>query len=531
MSAHAMEFLAAHADELRTRLFEHIELVALALVTAVAIGVPVAVAVRKNRPVAGAFLGLAGVVQTIPSLALLSIMLPLFGLGRNSAVAALFLYALLPVIRNTLVGLASVAPDVTEVARGLGMDRAQLFWNVELPLALPTIFAGLRIAAVINVGVATLGALVGAGGLGVFIFRGIANNQPAVVLLGAVPAALLALTIDGLLGLAERMIVRHPWRVAVAGTLLVAGCLVALWQPGPKATLLFGFPTGFVQRADGYDAWRQHYQLPPVRFQELDVNLLYDTLRRGETDVAFAGAIDGRIDAFGLRVLADDRNFFPPYDGALLARKKLFQRVPTLRPLLEKLNGALTTETIRQLDRRVAQDGLTSAAAAREFLRTWTKTAGIDWQEKRAAAKSVEIDSPDILIGAKTSAVQYLLGRILEQLIDGATGWNAQLKSSLGSTAICFESLRRGDIDLYPEYNGMLAVTIFDIGSDPAAMDRLRDGDQLNRWLAAELARRYDLEWMPPLGFSSNYVMLVRADDARFNGIKTMSELAERLRR
>jgi osmoprotectant transport system permease protein len=519
-----------HRGELVVRTFEHIELVALALVAAGLVGVPLAVALRRSRPIAAWFLGLASVVQTIPSIALLSLMLPLFGLGRNSAVAALFLYALLPVIRNTLVGLDGVPAAVVDTARGMGMDRLQLFWSVELPLALPTIFAGLRTAAVISVGIATLSALVGAGGLGVFIFRGIANNQPYVVLLGAVPAALLALVIDALLWFSESNLLRHTWRVVLTTSCLAAACLLFIWRTEPKDTLLFGFPTGFVQRADGYEAWRAHYHLPAMRYTEFDINLLYNSLHTDEVDVAVGAAIDGRVGMLGLRVIEDDRQFFPHYDASVLARQQLFQRIPALRPLLDKLDGALSTETMRNLIRRVEQDRVTPEMVAREFLRGWTKTQNIDWEEGRAFLKRTDQETADIVIGAKSSTTHYIMGRILEQLIDGATGWNAQLKSGLGSTAICFESLQRGDIDLYPEYNGMLAVTIFHLGTEPAGLERLRDGARLNGWLKDELARQYQFEWMTPLGFSSSYTLLVREDDARFAKIKTMTQLAELLK-
>ena len=133
--------------------------------------------------------------------------------------------------------------------------------------------------------------------------------------------------------------------------------------------------------------------------------------------------------------------------------------------------------------------------------------------------------------GTKSATSQYIMGRILEQLIDGATGWNAQLKSGLGSTAICFDSLQRGDIDLYPDFNGILAVTIFQASTDSASLTRLRDGPQLNAWLKTELARHYRLEWMTPLGFSNAYTFLVRADDPRFESVQTISQLAELLRR
>ncbi len=524
-------FVGMHRNELVTRTLEHVELVSLSLLAAVAIGMPLAVALRRSRPLSTGFVGMASVVQTVPSLALLSLMLPLFGLGRNSAVAALFLYALLPVIRNTLVGLEGVPLNIVDSARGIGMNRVQLFWAVELPLALPTIFAGLRTAAVINVGVATLSALVGAGGLGVFIFRGVANNQPQIILLGALPAALLALTIDSLLALAERTLLRHTWRVAAISAVILSGVLFAVWRPVPSTEITFGFPSGFIQRPDGYEAWRTQYEIPAVRYTELDMSLLYNSLRTGDIDVACGSALDSRVESLGLRVIADDRHSFPSYEAALLAREQLFQRIPAMRPLLDKLGGALSTETMRKLVRRVEQDGLTNEAVSREFLREWTKSVGIDWQERRALAKRPELDAPDIIIGTKSATSQYILGRIIEQLIDGATGWNAQLKSGLGSTAICFESLQRGDIDLYPEFNGMLAVAIFQLGSDTTSMDRLRNGADLNSWLKHELGQQHHLEWMPTFGFSNAYTLIVRADDPRFENVQTMSQLAELLRR
>lgn len=518
-------FLLAHQADLIEHTLQHLELVAFALLAAVLLGLPLAVLLRRNGPATSAFLGFAGIVQTVPSLALLSVMLPLFGLGRNSAVAALFLYALLPVARNTLVGLAEVDAAVLDAARGMGMNAFQLFWSVEFPLALPSIFAGLRTAAVISVGIATLSALVGAGGLGVFIFRGVATNQPAMIFLGAVPAALLALGIDGALALAQHSLLRHPRRVAVITLLLLAGCMLSVWRGGPASPLLFGFTAGFAQRADGYEAWRRQYELPALRYNEINPGLLYDALRQGEVDVACGFSTDGRVDALGLRVLADDRHCFPHYDAAVLARAQLFERIPALRDLLEKFQGAISEKTMRQLNRRVDQEGLTPEAAATEFLRGWAPTAGVDWQERRARAKRTDLDAPDLVIGAMNSTEQYILGHILEQLIDGATPWNSQLKAGLGGTAICFQALQRGDIDLCPEYSGSLALNILNAGADPAALSRLGDASQLNAWLAGEMRRRYGLEWLMPFGYSRSFAILVRNDDGRFRGITTISAL------
>lgn len=522
-------FLSAHHADLVQRTIEHVNLVALAMLAATAVGVPLAVAMRGRRTVSTAFLGFANVVQTVPSLALLSVMLPLLGLGRQPAVVALFLYALLPVMRNTLVGLEGVGAPIVDTARGLGMNAAQVFWTVELPLALPTIFAGLRTAAVISVGVATLSALVGGGGLGVFIFRGIATSQPAIIFLGAVPAALMALALDGALGLAQRSMLRFPKRVAAISTAALVMCVLPIWQSRTETPLLFGFTSGFIQRSDGYEAWRRHYNFPPLRYNELGVGLLYDALRRGEVDVACGFSSDGQVTSFGFRTLADDRHFFPHYEAALLAREQLFSRIPALRDLLEKLQGSISEETMRKLNLRVDQDGLTPEIAAAEFLKQWAPKAGVSWDETRAQAKRFAPSSPDLVIGSMSSTEQYILGALLEQLVDGATPWNAELKSGLGSSAICIDALQRGDIDLCPQYGNALAIQLVDNNPSAAALNRLRTAKEINAWLVEEVAKRYHLLWTVPLGFDRSYMLFVRSDDSRFSGIEKVSELKDHI--
>jgi osmoprotectant transport system permease protein len=156
-----------------------------------------------SRPV----LAFANVVQTIPSLALFGILIPIpfiGGIGARTAVAALLLYSLLPIIRNTFTGISGVDPAVREAGRGMGMTDAQLLWKVEIPLASGVILAGIRVATVIAVGVATIAAAVGAGGLGMFIFRGVSMVDNRVILAGAIPAAALALVADFALGAVEK---------------------------------------------------------------------------------------------------------------------------------------------------------------------------------------------------------------------------------------------------------------------------------------------------------------------------------------
>ncbi|WP_460504029.1 urease subunit gamma, partial [Hymenobacter agri] len=173
---------------------EALALIATQLLEFIRDGERVAVLMDKGKQL----LGLADVLQTVPSIALLGFLIPLMGIGPKPAIFALFLYSLLPIIRNTFEGVRGVPPAVVEAARGLGLTDGQVLRTVELPLALPVLMAGIRTATVINVGVATLAAYVAAGGLGEFIFGGIALNNPAMILAGALPAAGLALAFDAL---------------------------------------------------------------------------------------------------------------------------------------------------------------------------------------------------------------------------------------------------------------------------------------------------------------------------------------------
>ena len=186
---------------------EHVLLVLAATLLAVGIGVPLGVALTRRPRLAGPVLGAASVVQTVPSLALLGLLIPLpifGGIGKSTAIIALVVYALLPILRNTHAGIRSVDAAVLEAADGLGLDAGQRLRSVELPLALPVILAGVRVATVATIGLATVAAAIGAGGLGVLIYRGIATVDERLILAGALPAALLALAADGILGWVER---------------------------------------------------------------------------------------------------------------------------------------------------------------------------------------------------------------------------------------------------------------------------------------------------------------------------------------
>jgi osmoprotectant transport system permease protein len=202
-------FLRAHASEIGTLTLEHLWLTGSAMLIASLIGIPTGILLTRNQRWARPVLGLANVLQTIPSLALFGFLLPLPWLGESAAriaIVALTAYALLPIIRNTYAGIQGIDPTIADVARAIGMSDWQRLVKVELPLSASFILAGLRTATVICVGIATIAAAVGAGGLGEFIFRGVASVDNRLVLCGAVPAAGLALAADGLLGLLEKWV-------------------------------------------------------------------------------------------------------------------------------------------------------------------------------------------------------------------------------------------------------------------------------------------------------------------------------------
>jgi osmoprotectant transport system permease protein len=201
------EFFWERRGEILALTGQHVLLVLAATAIAVAIGVPLGVALTRRPRLARPILGFANVVQTIPSLALFGFLIPLpvlGGIGARTAIVALVVYSLLPILRNTHAGILSVDPAVVEAAVGLGMTPRQRMWLVELPLALPVVLAGVRVAVVVGIGLATIAAAIGAGGLGVLIYRGVATVDHRLILAGAVPAALLALAFDFGLGAAEK---------------------------------------------------------------------------------------------------------------------------------------------------------------------------------------------------------------------------------------------------------------------------------------------------------------------------------------
>ncbi|MBD0340505.1 MAG: ABC transporter permease [Microcoleus sp. Co-bin12] len=199
-------FINRYGAEIIQRATEHLYLVTVAIFIAISVGIPLGILVTRKPKLKKPILGFANIMQTIPSLALFGLLIPVpvvGGIGDNTAIIALTLYSLLPIIRNTYTGIIGVDRAITQAGIGMGMTDMQLLWQVEIPLALDVILAGVRVATVIAIGLATIAAAIGAGGLGVFIFRGVATVNNQLLLAGAIPAALMALAADFGLGFVE----------------------------------------------------------------------------------------------------------------------------------------------------------------------------------------------------------------------------------------------------------------------------------------------------------------------------------------
>lgn len=207
-------------DEVLTTILEHIQISFIALLIAILIAVPLGIALTKTKRLSEVVMNIAAILQTIPSLALLGLMIPIFGIGRVPAIIALVVYALLPILRNTYTGIKEVDPSLIEAAKGIGMKPMRRLTKVELPIAMPVMMAGIRTAMVLIIGTATLAALIGAGGLGDLILLGIDRNNTSLILIGAIPAALLAIMFD--------LILRYMEKLSYKKLLITVGAMILI---------------------------------------------------------------------------------------------------------------------------------------------------------------------------------------------------------------------------------------------------------------------------------------------------------------
>lgn len=200
-------FFLSRKEEIAKLLLQHIELTVLAVLIAVIIGVPLGILITKVKKLSKPVIGVANVVQAIPSLALLGFLIPSLGIGSKPAIVMVVLYSLLPIVKNSYIGLISIDSDIIESAEGMGMTKNQILMKVQIPLAMPIIMAGIRIASVTAVGLMTIAAFIGAGGLGYMVFSGVQTVNNNMILSGAIPACILALLIDYIIGKLEKKVV------------------------------------------------------------------------------------------------------------------------------------------------------------------------------------------------------------------------------------------------------------------------------------------------------------------------------------
>jgi osmoprotectant transport system permease protein len=297
------EFVTRNWREILSLTDEHLRLVAVSMAIAVAVGIPTGLLLTRHARWKRPVLAVANILQTVPSLALFAFLIPLrhVGIGWRPAVIALFLYALLPVIRNTATGVEGVERSVREAAVAMGMTDAQVLWQVELPLAAPVILAGVRVATVISVGVATIAAAIGAGGLGTFIFRGLRQYDNNLLLAGAIPAALLALAADAGIGLLESRldvrarVARSKHKVsawlrraawAAVALLIVSVGVFSLWSRAARADVVVG-SKDFTESVILAEMLAQSLEARGLRVErryELGGNLAHDSLVAGQID-------------------------------------------------------------------------------------------------------------------------------------------------------------------------------------------------------------------------------------------------------
>lgn len=505
-----LQFLQSQSGKLVEQTLTHVHLTLLSVALAILAGVPLGILIARKQKLAGMILGFAGILQTIPSIALLGFLIPLLGIGPKPAIFALFLYALLPIIRNTYTGIRGVDATVREAAVAMGMTHGQVLFKAEMPLAMPVILAGIRTAAVINVGVATLAAYIAAGGLGEFIFGGIALNNTNMILAGAIPAALLAILFDFLLSRAQKLSMRHfRWAGAAA---VIVFALSAI-TPAAKGKLLAGFTPEFMGREDGWLGLKRiyHLRIPTVVINDA---VMYQALHEEKLDVVSGYSTDGRIRAYNLIILDDDQHIFPPYYAAPVVRKDALERFPELGPALDLLAGRINDSVMTSLNYRVDFLHESPATVARDFL----GKQGL-LKPQRHGKKGV------VRMGSKIFTEQYILCEMYKLLVEGNTELSISSKTGLGGTKICFDALTNDQIDFYPEYTGTGLLVIL----QQPLTENLRNKDSAYNFVRDQFEQQYGLQWMQPIGFNNAYALMMREAAADQLGIRSITSLTRYL--
>ncbi len=507
-------FMWENIGEIWEQTIEHLWITLVAMTIATFLGISLGILLTRIEKLSAPVLGIVGVFQTIPSLALLGFMIPIFGIGIVPAIIALFLYALLPIVRNTYAGINKVDEGIKEAAIGMGMSNWQLLTKVEIPLAFPIIFAGIRTAFVINVGVATLCALIAAGGLGEFIFRGISLNNVNMIFAGAIPAALLALLFDYLLSIIQEKI--RVWIKPVLtgfGVLFLTVLLMFVFSGNSNKSLTGGFLSEFIHREDGLQGLIKAYDLD-LETMELDAGLMYDALKNKEVDMISGFSTDGRIKAFNLKTLADDKNYFPPYYAAPIVRGSSLRRYPELKTAFDHIAGKITDEAMTNMNFEVDKNKKSPKSVAKDFLNSMGLQTSRDLKGK-----------PKIVVGSKNFTESYILAEMFGILIENYTQLPVSLKLGFGGTKLNLDALANGDIDLYPEYSGTGLLLL--IKPPKEVLNKIiKDKDKVFEFVKKKSIEEHDFNWLAPLGFNNTFAILIRAEDAEEWNVETVSELS-----
>ena len=507
------EFMRQQSDKLLLQTIQHIGLTFISLFIAVLIGLPLGIWIARKKQFSGTVLGIAGILQTIPSIALLGFMIPLLGIGAKPAIVALLLYALLPIIRNTYTGITGVDAAVKEAATAMGMSKWQILFKAELPLAMPVILAGIRTATVINVGVATLASYIAAGGLGEFIFGGISLNNTNMILAGAIPAALLAILFDFLLSRLQHFNFK---KVNMATKLLPLLLLILsslYFIPSAYGSkLTAGFTPEFMGRQDGNLGLQSKYGLK-IHTIVISDAVMYKAAFENQLDVISGYSTDGRLKAYNLVILDDDKHIFPPYYAAPIVREDALKKFPELEGTLNLLAGKINDSVMTDLNYRTDHLHQSPEKVAEDFLRA-----------KGLLKPSRNGSGGIVRIGSKIFGEQYILAGMYSMLIKGYTDYDVSTKTGLGGTKICFDALTNDQIDLYPEYTGTGLLAI--LQPNVKTIDSLStDRNKTYNYVKKEFEVKYNIKWLKPIGFNNAYALMMREGQAKDLHIKTISNL------
>lgn len=515
-----LDYIYTHLDEIFDQIKEHLWLTGISIILASIVGVCVGVLITRYTKFSTFFLGITSTIQTIPSLALLGFLLPIFGIGAVPAIIALFLYALLPIVRNTFTGIQDIEPAIKQAAIGMGLTDSQVLFKVELPLALPVIFAGIRTASVITVGIATLCALIGAGGLGELIFRGISLNNPKMIIAGALPASLLALLIDGGLSIIQKnmKMANVRWLILLLVVFISIGIFLSKDSQTESGELVAGFNSEFIERADGYLGLNEIYDLN-IDIREMEIGLMYSALRNGEVDVIDGFSTDGRIKAYDLKSLQDDQHYFPPYHAAPIVNITALRKYPQLTKILGLMDNLISEEEMMEMNYQVDHKQRLPEDVAKEFL--INKGFTISNQKKK--------QDPELVIGSKSFTESYILAHLMKQLINSNTSLSVDLRLGFGGTKIIFDALSTEGIDMYPEYTGTGLLVL--LQTPDSTINILgQDKNEVYQYVKHQFMEKHKIHWMPPFGFNNTFALMMRRDHADSLKIESISDLSRHLR-